>query len=183
MKYWPVPTSYTREIPKNGVSGSFWEDRGDRHHCGIDIYAPEGSEVLAVESGYVIETGQFTSPKQHLYWNPTFYVILKTPQNFLVKYAELKEISVRIGDYVDAGQLLGIIGCVIKKDDVTYEDPYYIQELADKGTLSMLHFEIYKAPVTSVQPYLAGNYFGDRKPESLIDPKLYLNGVSRRSDS
>jgi murein DD-endopeptidase MepM/ murein hydrolase activator NlpD len=182
MKFWPVPNSFTREIPKNGVSGAFWEDRGDRHHCGVDIYAPEDSEVLAVESGFVIETGHFTTPKQHSYWNETFYLILKTSQNLLVKYAELKQINVRIGDYVDAGQPLGLVGSVIKKDDVSYEDPYYVQELAEKGTLSMLHLEIYKAPVTSVQPYLAGNYFGDRRPDSLIDPKLYLNGVSRRPE-
>ena len=56
-KYWPVPDSYSKYIPVNGNPGSFWEDRNDRHHCGIDIYAPIGSDVVSIEDGQVIETG------------------------------------------------------------------------------------------------------------------------------
>jgi murein DD-endopeptidase MepM/ murein hydrolase activator NlpD len=57
MKSWPVKDSYSKEIPKQGSAGSFWEDRKDRHHCGIDIYAPKGSEVVSIEEGVVIGTG------------------------------------------------------------------------------------------------------------------------------
>ena len=55
-----------------------------------------------------------------------------------------------------------------------------MQDMADKGNTSMLHLEIYKAPVTIVQPYLIGNYLGERRPESLIDPTLYLNGLAKK---
>jgi murein DD-endopeptidase MepM/ murein hydrolase activator NlpD len=183
MKIWPVPESYEKKVPKNGDPGSFWEDRGDRRHCGIDIYAPEGSEVLSIEGGRIIDIGVFTSPEMHHYWNKTYYIILKSPKNILFKYAELGEVLVYVGDQIEAGHLLGNIGQVINGEDVDYTDPYYVRELADKGRLSMLHLELYKAPVTQVQPYLAGNFFGVRLPESLIDPAYYLNGIAKQQYS
>lgn len=57
MRYWPVPDSYSKNIPLHGSSGSFWENRGDRYHCGVDIYAPPGSKVIAIECGEVIDLG------------------------------------------------------------------------------------------------------------------------------
>ncbi|MGA2296390.1 MAG: M23 family metallopeptidase [FCB group bacterium] len=181
MKFWPVPQSYSKDVPKNGVSGSFWEDRGDRRHCGVDIYAPEDSEVISIEGGKVIDSGVFTSPDMHPYWNKTYYVIVKTSQNIIFKYAELKEVLIHVGDYVEAGQVIGKVGTVIIEKDVTYRDPYYVRDLAQKGTMCMLHLEIYKAPVTAVHPYLAGSFFGDQLPDSLIDPAIFLNGVSSKT--
>lgn len=180
MKVWPVPNSFKKTIPRNGEPGSFWEDRGDRFHCGVDIFAPEGSEVVATESGYVIDKGVFTTPEKNSYWDKTYYVILKTNQKILVKYAELAEVFVHTGDFVDAGHPIGTVGKVINKEAVSYQDPYYIQEMAEKDQISMLHLELYKAPVTVVQPYQAGNFFGERRPESLIDPALYLNGLVKK---
>jgi len=180
MKVWPVPKSYVKSIPRDGEPGCFWVDRGDRFHCGIDIYAPEGSEVLATESGYIVDKGIFTNPDNHSYWQKTYYVILKTSQKILVKYAELAEVFVHTGDFVDAGQQIGTVGKAFNKDELTFQEPYYLQELADSDKSSMLHLELYKAPVTIVQPYETGNYFGERRPESLIDPALYLNGLIKK---
>lgn len=180
MKVWPVPDSYKKSIPKDGEPGSFWEDRGDRFHCGIDIFAPEGSVVVAIESGYIIDKGIFTSPEKSLFLIETYYVILKTPQKILVKYAELKDIYVHTGEYVDAGQTIGTVGNAVNKESLSFQDPYYIHELADKENTSMLHLELYKAPVTIVQPYITGNFLGERRPESLIDPGLYLNGLAKK---
>ena len=86
MKYWPVPESYSKIIPTSYSQGSFWEDRGDRRHCGIDIYAPKGSIVLSVEEGKVLETGLFTSPKILYYWNKTYYVLMKNKSGLICKY-------------------------------------------------------------------------------------------------
>ena len=61
MKHWPVPNSFSNKIPVQGTSGSFWENRGDRHHCGIDIYAPANSEVLSITDGMVMDVGIFTT--------------------------------------------------------------------------------------------------------------------------
>jgi len=77
MKYWPVPNSYSKKAPIKGDPGSFWEDRGDRRHCGIDIYAPAGSEVISIDDGTVIGMDSFTSKDKISYWNETNYVLIK----------------------------------------------------------------------------------------------------------
>lgn len=179
MKVWPVPDSYSKEIPRFGSSGSFWEDRGDRFHCGIDIYAPAGSDVLAIQSGIVIDTGVFTDSEDNIYWNRSYYIIIKSPQNVVFKYAELGQIFVEIGDSVGSGHLIGRVGNVLNPDEVNHTTPYYIHELIRKGFTSMLHLETYIAPITEVRPYQGGNYFGNTKPYSLLDPGLFLNGTGR----
>src|SRR5665647_264188 len=67
MKIWPLDTRNLEKmelckkesvkIPPKGEVGSFWEDRGDRYHCGVDLYAPENTEVFSVEKGVVAEIG------------------------------------------------------------------------------------------------------------------------------
>jgi murein DD-endopeptidase MepM/ murein hydrolase activator NlpD len=97
MKFWPVPNSYTKILPNAGTPGSFWEDRGDRNHCGIDIYAPRRSPVLAVDTGRVVEAGIFTSPVAVPYWNVTYYVLVQQEDGLVAKYAELDEAFVKEG--------------------------------------------------------------------------------------
>lgn len=179
MKVWPVPESYNHEIPRYGVPGSFWEDRGDRFHCGIDFYAPPGAKVLAIQSGIVIDSGVFTTSEENEYWFKTYYLIIKSPQNVIFKYAELGEVLVQIGDSVAAGQLIAKVGLVINPEEANYTTPYYIHELIREGHTSMLHLETYIAPITEVRPYSGGNFFGPNKPYSLLDPGLFLNGSGR----
>ncbi len=54
MHIWPVPNSFSKTLPRSGSAGSFWENRKDRHHCGIDIYAPMHCEVLTIENARVV---------------------------------------------------------------------------------------------------------------------------------
>ena len=113
MKYWPIPNSYSKKPPEKDEPGSFWKNRNDRHHCGIDIYAPVRSEVLSVEDGRVVDVGGFTSPKMIDYWNETSYILIENISGFLCKYAELGEYIVKKGEVVKAGQLIGKIGLVL----------------------------------------------------------------------
>ena len=76
MKQWPVPKSYNKKIPNNNESGSFWENRNDRYHCGVDIYAPKLSEVKSVENGRIINFGKFTSSDIIIFWF-FFFIISK----------------------------------------------------------------------------------------------------------
>lgn len=179
MKVWPVPDSYSKDVPRFGTSGSFWEDRGDCFHCGIDIYAPVDSEVFSIQSGMVIDLGVFTDPDDNMYWNKTYYLIIKSPQNVVFKYAELSETLVQVGDSVSAGQLIGKIAQVINPEEANHTTPYYIHELIRNNYTAMLHLETYIAPITEVRPYKGGNYFGPSKPYSLLDPGLFLNGSGR----
>lgn len=174
MKHWPVPNSYSKIIPAAGSPGSFWENRADRHHCGVDIYAPEGSGVLSIEDGEVIDVGISTSPDKVSYWNTTNYVLVKNKTGFVCKYAELGDVTVCVGESVKAGQLIGHVGLVLNVDKITKDSPPYIQKIGKEGNPSMLHFELYKSPPTENDDYLGGNWFGDTKPKSLLNPTGYL---------
>ncbi len=176
MKYWPVPESYTREIPVDGIQGSFWKDRGDRRHCGVDIYAPEGSDVLSIERGVVLEVGIFSTKKKNPYWNRTYYVIIKNESKILCKYAELGEVIVKPNDKVSAGQLIGKVGLILNSAKITEESPHYIQDLKNKP--SMLHFELWeKKVIQNDRNYSGGNWFQEKKPKNLKNPTAYLRNL------
>jgi murein DD-endopeptidase MepM/ murein hydrolase activator NlpD len=182
MKVWPVPDSYSRELPKRGTLGSFWENRGDRYHCGVDIFAPVGSDVISVQNGKVIDVGRFTSPSDANYLNESFYIIIKTPQNLNIKYAEVDTVLVRIGDFVNAGQKIASISKVLNEEQLSHSTPHYLREMMGKGLVSMLHLEAYISPISEVKPYLYGNFMGEEKPYSIVDPALFLNGTAHHSE-
>lgn len=169
--------TFPGRIPQKGEAGSFWEDRGDRYHCGIDLYAPENTEVLSIEEGIVSETGLMTSPEILPYWNPTYYVIIKNTSGMFCKYGELAECTVKKGDKAGSGQLIGRVGMVLNCTKINESSPSYIRKLKNKNP-SMLHFELWKdKPVTSHGDYLGGNWFSEEKPENLLDPTEYLASI------
>ena len=43
--------SISSRIPQKGEAGSFWEDRGDRYHCGVDLYTPENTKFSRLRMG------------------------------------------------------------------------------------------------------------------------------------
>jgi len=172
MKYWPVPDGHGG-IPLRGSPGSFWEDRGDRRHCGVDLYAPAGSPVYAVEHGTVIETDVMTSPDILSYWNTTHSVLIRHGA-LVAKYGELHDVTVAPGDIVRGGDLVGHVGTVLNPDAITAGAPQYIRRLGSHDDLSMLHFELYRAKPPKHEAYLGGNWFGDSRPGILVDPTGYL---------
>ena len=192
MKRWPlnlktpgktVPEKVTAgkiypvKIPQKREAGSFWEDRGDRFHCGIDLYAPENTEVHSIEEGIVTETGLMTSPEILPYWNPTYYVIIKNNSEIFCKYGELAECTVQKGEQIGSGQLIGYVGMVLNCAKIDESSPPYIRKLKNKNP-SMLHFELWEnKPITSHRNYLGGNWFSEEKPENLIDPTEYLASI------
>lgn len=179
MKYWPVPNSYSKEIPAAGLPGSFWEDRRDRHHCGIDIYAPEGSEVLSIEDGKIISIGIFTSPGVISYWNTTYYILMKNINGFICKYAELGSVFVGKGDSVKAGQLIGCVGKVLNDSKIDDNAPLYIKNIKNNMNYSMLHFELFDSIPKQSKYYLGGNWFEGAKPKNLLNPTDYLQNTKK----
>ena len=182
MKIWPVPDSYSKTLPKDGERGSFWENRGDRFHVGVDIFAPPGADVLAVQNGKVIDIGIFTTPEQAKHLNKSYYITIKTSQNLNIKYAEVTNIVVRIGDFVNAGQKIAEVAKVLNEEHLSHNTPHYLRDMIEKGMVSMLHLESYIAPIAEVRPYSYGNYLGKTKPYSVIDPTLFLNGTVHQND-
>jgi murein DD-endopeptidase MepM/ murein hydrolase activator NlpD len=174
MKYWPVPNSYSKKVPINGNPGSFWEDRGDRRHCGIDIYAPVGSEVVSIANGIVIDIGSFTDSDIIPYWNKTNYVLIKNQDNLIYKYAEMEKIIVKINEFVKVGKSIGFVGNVLNLDKITINSPQYIQEIKKKNISSMIHLEVYSSKPKLTKEYIGGNWFGNKKPKNLLDPNHHI---------
>jgi murein DD-endopeptidase MepM/ murein hydrolase activator NlpD len=177
MKCWPVPDSYVKSLPEKGSSGTFWEDRGDRHHCGIDIYAPKGSSVVAVEDGEIIDIGMFTSPDMIPYWNITYYILIMNYSGLICKYAELDNTLLNVSDSVKSCQTIAQVGSVLNPDKITNESPKYIQRLIKNNNQSMLHFELYNGRPKEPHDYIGGNVFSDVKPNHLADPIDYLKST------
>ena len=179
MKFWPVPDSHNKTLPHSGDPGSFWEDRGDRNHCGIDIYAPRKSPVLAFDTGRIARMGIFTSPCDAPYWNLTYYLLIRHDDGLVSKYAELEEVLVKEGDVVRAGDMIGRVGSVLNPEKISANAPAYVQRLKENGHSSMLHFELYQGMPLPPHDYLGGNAFKPSRPLNLLDPKPFLDDLVR----
>ena len=177
-RHWPLP-GRQRLLPRDGAAGSFWEDRGDRHHAGVDLYAPAGSRVAAIEDGEVISTGVFTSPDMVPYWNRTYQVTISHISGIFCRYAELGTVSVREGTHVRGGEVIGSVGEVLDLSRIGPEAPLYIRSLKEHGHGSMLHFEAFSAAPGPATAYRGGNWFTGEKPAHLLDPVPVLGDAAR----
>ena len=167
---------FEKDLPINNKPGTFWEDRADRFHCGIDIYSSVGSEVFCIDSGKVVDTGVFTSNKMLNYWNKTYFVDVKLDNGLFCRYAEMEKINVKKDDFLKPGDIIGFVGQVLNKDKIDKNCPKYIQKLAHSDNISMLHFELYKDRPIDINDscYLGGNWFCKDKPDCLLDPLDFL---------
>ncbi|HNT54447.1 MAG TPA: M23 family metallopeptidase [Anaerolineaceae bacterium] len=174
MKFWPVPNSFSRDLPTAGRPGCFWQDRGDRYHAGVDIYAPSESEVVAFEDGVVLSVELFTSPAMRVYWNNTYAIVIQNATGQIVRYAEMASACVEPGNVILGGQVIGHVGQVLEPERIDSSAPHYIQALKENGIASMLHIEVHATwPIENSQ-YLGGNYFTPQKPAGLINPEILL---------
>jgi murein DD-endopeptidase MepM/ murein hydrolase activator NlpD len=92
---WPVPNFYK-------ISSNFGP-RGRRHHDGIDIPAPKGTPIVAVDDGVVV----YSHNGIRGYGN--MIVLSHGPEVFTV-YAHNKKNSVKKGASVKKGQVIGQVG-------------------------------------------------------------------------
>lgn len=174
---WPLADVAIPVVPKKGEPGSFWEDRGDRHHCGVDLYAAGGSKVVACEDAVVVRVGTFTSPVVTHYWTTTLFADLRLPDGLFCRYAELGEVAVPIWQHVRRGHIIGGVGTVLIAEEITEQSPPYIRALKERGAMSMLHFELWRSLPGDDARYRGGNWFGETKPADLLDPTWYLSGI------
>lgn len=136
--------------------GGFGYKRKHHQHEGVDLYCPDRTEVYAIEDGEVVAVGQFTGAEvDSPWWNSTSYVMIKGDIG-VINYGEIYPF-VKVGDNVKAGDRIGVVKQVLKKD---------------KGTpMSMLHLEWYEPQVTS--PVKEWRVDEDQ-PEGLQDPTTML---------
>jgi len=80
----------------------FFNQQPRRPHAGLDIAAPEGTPIKAVESGTVIEAGDFFFSGNMVY--------IDHGQGLISLYAHMNSIGVKIGDRIKRGQQIGTVG-------------------------------------------------------------------------
>src|SRR4030042_470581 len=138
--------------------GCFGINRHEHVHTGVDLYAPMGCPVSAMETGKVIQISWFTGPVLNLpWWRNTKAGYIEGRSGVFI-YGEIQEYpSLKVGDTVQRGEYFGYVLPVLKKY---------------KGIpMSMLHIELYEQGYTD-------NWvewkIGEEKPEHLKDPTPYL---------
>ena len=128
MLYHP-PLLPMPEIPLPRHPGAFGTRRKYDVHSGIDLYAPHGETVYAVEDGRIVYADWFTGEKCNTpWWNNTRALYIEGDTATMV-YGEIAENSwLKEGMNVKAGQVIGTVLTVLKED---------------KGRpMSMLHFSM-----------------------------------------
>lgn len=157
---WPVPESYSRKIPYEqdaGFKAKRYYKYGKGKHAGIDIYAPMGSKVLAIEDGKIVHISQFTGAPYSPELRKTYYVMIEHEDGKVGVYGEIKKPKLKKGQLIKAGQLVGYV-----------EKVFYGRE---KIGSSMLHFELYKKGKR-----MSSDWYNE-KPNGLINPTKYLKKI------
>jgi uncharacterized protein YgiM (DUF1202 family) len=137
-----------------------------RTHAGCDLYAPEGTEILAMADGTVIE-----GPR--LFYENVYELRVKHDNGMIVRYGEIKQSvprGIQVGARVSQGQVIAYVGKITRLN------------------LSMLHLEIYKGngsgnltQPNNNYPYCPAPRYGSYSRRSdLLDPTDILdhaNGI------
>jgi len=128
-QYFICPIKYRNDIivrSDSGGDGSFASNRsGRRLHKGIDLLAAKGTPVLAAKSGKVLSAEQNRGMGK--------FIIIRHSENMITIYGHLSEISVRKGQKLRQGQVIGRVGRT--------------GNAAGRNIMSHLHFEIRKKGV------------------------------------
>lgn len=77
--------------------------RKRKHHWGLDLAAPKNTPILAAESGYVVYIGKQFKGYGKL-------IVIEHNDRWASLYAHLNSFSVKEGDFVEQGQVIGKMG-------------------------------------------------------------------------
>lgn len=115
---WPVPDWNSAESYHIGMKRFGANRPGGRLHAGCDLYAPVGSEVLAIAPGSILVYGDFIGGTKEIQ--------IAHPGIGLVRYCEIKPVAdLKFGAPIKAGQVIG-----------------FVQQIKEI-TNTMLHIELY----------------------------------------
>lgn len=150
--YKTMPAGFTG-IPIGNHVGAFGVKRKHHIHEGIDIYAPIGCPVMAIEDGEVIAVKPFTGQAVNTpWWRDTYAVFVKGKSGTIV-YGEIAS-HTRVGRQVAAGEIIGVVIPVLK---------------TNKGRpISMLHLELRdNNNIDDIEWHL-----DQPQPKDLLDPTV-----------
>ena len=96
------PTQSYKEPPRS-FGGS--RDSGSRKHAGCDLYAPVGTEILAVEAGTVTRGC-------YLFYDVVFALEVTGASGRVIRYGEISAAAagIRLGSQVSEGQVIAHVG-------------------------------------------------------------------------
>ncbi len=111
----PIPAGYTDSLDRTYAYGSTQDGAREPHH-GVEFFNPAGTPVVAVAAGAVIAAGD---DAQTAYGpHPGFYgqlVVVQLDRSddgrpLFTLYAHLSRVLVEVGQRVDAGEVVGLVG-------------------------------------------------------------------------
>jgi murein DD-endopeptidase MepM/ murein hydrolase activator NlpD len=124
---------------------------GGRIHAGCDLYAPIGTDILAVEDGEVIQGPYF-------FYQGTYALEIKHPSG-IVRYGEIQNGPIlKPGTLIKEGQVIAKVGRLIGL------------------TVSMIHFEMYNGSATGQLTVFNAPPYMRRK--DLINPTNFLDNCT-----
>ena len=146
--------------------GSFLFPRCFDVHTGIDLYAPMGAPVHAMEAGGVIQVAWYTGPSANTPWWRDTRAVYVLGESGVITYGEIQE-DIKKGDDVEAGQVLGYVVPVLKN--------------WKRRPMSMLHLELHDRRWADTLDEVED---GEAESKYLKDPTdlfrgLYLNFLSK----
>lgn len=125
----PLPVAYMR-YPQEGAGGSFGYQRSKSHvHQGIDLHAPIGTPVFAVQGGEIVSARQVLNKSEGKGTGPGYnLVVAHAGEPSYSWYMHLSKLLVGPGDKVATGQQIAESGNTMFSDK--------------SASVPHLHFEI-----------------------------------------
>lgn len=87
------------------ICGRFGEDRGDHIHGGVDFSMPIGTPIKAADGGTVVDACIGCDPNGY-----GALIIVRHANGLETRYAHVNTITVKTGDQVAQGQVIGTVG-------------------------------------------------------------------------
>jgi len=167
MDFYHPPLLPMPDVPISNHYGAYLQKRKNSVHTGVDLYAPEGSSVFAIEKGKVVIVKWFTGDKDGSpWWNNTKAVYIKGYTGTMC-YGEVIP-TVEEGEMVEKGQIIANVTPVLKHD---------------KGkAMSMLHFALHRhgldLQVKNNQDPNADDFY-----DLQMDPAMLLIQLKNKADN
>lgn len=98
---YPISKKSVKKTANYGECVNPFSKKKDFHY-GIDFAAKEGEEIMSTAKGAVVEA-TFDSKKGN-------YILIKHNDMFSTFYSHLKSISVKVGETLEKGQIIGNVG-------------------------------------------------------------------------
>jgi len=145
------------EIPIHPHCGSFGIRRKFDVHKGVDLYAPVGTPVHAVEDGIIYDIVPFTGKRAGCdWWEETMGIYVKGKSGMVV-YGEITpEKNLKPSMHINAGTKIAEVARVIKHPN--------------KRPASMLHLELHDTNMFHTETWEIGN----KQPDGLLNPTTHL---------